>query len=1291
MENLEERRLLAGFDEPLINVPGQEQNPLFAIQPPDVAGAIGRDHFVQMVNGAGGSGVTIYDKDTGNLVQGPFTLASLAPLSSNCIFGLGDPIAMYDQDADRFVLTEFVDPAISNTLCMYISESSDPTTGTWDVYEFDTQLFPDYPKYGFSGGTYIATTNEFDSNSDPAVYAFDRENMLAGLPARPAQRVSTFPLVGFGFQALTPADVDGPLPPAGSPAYAARHVDDELHSPTSDPFNDFIEVYAFDVDFDNPANTTFVLQSRVPVGEFDSDLCNAGQDLSCVPQPATNIGLDAIPQLIMNRLQYRNFGTHETLVGSFTFDLTGNDQAAIRWFELRKDPTDPNDTWVLYQEGTQGPPDGRGRFMPSIAMDGNGNIALGYNISATDTSAKLVYTGRRASDPLGVMTQGEITVVNGSGFHDGERFGDYNTLVLDPIDDTTFWFTGEFASDGGWGTQIIAFTFGDGVVPPIDPPEAGEGTVSGTVWFDENDDGEIGDGDNGPVEHGLPRFHLYADLNDNGRLDFGTEPVAVTDDDGNYTIQLVDIPADTPLTVNIRPIFEPGWELTTPASDDFIEVTVAADEAVTDIDFGYDLDLDMGSAPAPYPQATAGRVDGFQLGDVLGVDDGFRISGNVFAGIVATAEFKVLTGGLPRGYVQMWMDFNSDGDWDDPGEQVILNERLGELPGDPWQPVSFTVPAGAASGDYQARVRFGYERFISTTDPAQAGEIEDYIVNVLGDKPVAVNDFFQFPQGVVDQFMDVLANDQKSSNGDIRIVGFTQPGNGATVSLAPGGLSLTAAPNFFSPPVLTFEYTIADMASPPNTSTATVEVFMEASFDDPIAVDDSYIRTATVFEDPLPVLANDIPGTSPPIVISDITVDPVMGGTAVIDGSDILYTPPSDTFVGTDTFQYEIRNSDSPTVTDTAWVTIQVGQRPTTQDKVIITLEATHPVTGLPLTSIMVGSDFNLNVYLQDIRQPDRFREGVFAAYLDILYDANLTSVNTSGGVLGFEVTFDPLYGEGPTGNATVPNIIDEFGSFSTSDNGVGDGRLLMASIGMTAEAVGLAEFKGDPADIFPESLTLLFGTNTPVNALTEIVYVFDDLMIVDGVVLPPSADMDTNNDDVVSPSDVLAVINFLNSNGPTALPNFASGGEGESSGRGPDSLSELDTNADRFISAVDALVIINFLNARSGGGEGEGEGEGEGSPLYFGEGEAADRLGDLTTPIIAQPSTAGIAPEPKSEPLIPRRRLASSFAPAVVETPRVARTSRFSLPSSVRDLEQEALDAVLGDLAEDIAEAWRS
>ncbi|MEX2498890.1 MAG: hypothetical protein WD397_08460 [Wenzhouxiangellaceae bacterium] len=455
------------FDRPLLNQNGAG---FTGVNPPDPVGDVGTGHYVQMVNGPGfigGTQVLIVDKADGQEVAN-FALGDLAVGSgTGCTDGRGDPIVMFDSTVEngagespgRWFLSEFT----LVSLCIYISDTADPTEGGWSIYEFfsDSGELPDYPKYGvWPDAYYIGANEDGDTFGTPGrmVYALDRENMLQGAPTRPTQVFEAPLLAGFAFQTLQPADWDGATPPPlGAPGIFVRHRDDEVHNGGSaDPERDFLELWTFSVDWDTPANSTFSGPTNVEVADFESELCGL-TSFACVPQPDSERLLDPLREPVMWRAQYRNFGTHQVIVGSWVTDVVGGsaDIHGVRWAELR----DVGSGWTMHQQGTVSPDDVH-RWMPSIAMDGAGNLAVGYNVSdAVSVFPGLRYTGRLASDPLDTMPIAEVTLVDGSDANVANRYGDYSSMNVDPADECTFWFTGQYNPTSQWSTRIAKFRF----------------------------------------------------------------------------------------------------------------------------------------------------------------------------------------------------------------------------------------------------------------------------------------------------------------------------------------------------------------------------------------------------------------------------------------------------------------------------------------------------------------------------------------------------------------------------------------------------------------------------------------------------------------------------------------------------------------------------------------------------------------------------------------------------------------------------------------------------------------
>ncbi len=417
------------------------------VNPPDPSGDVGLNYYIQSINGNSGSVFSVYNKSNGSLVAGPINMETLG--SGKCASGAGDPIILWDDMAQRWMLSEF--SSSGNNLCVYISKTSDPLTGGWHAYAFASPTFPDYPKYGVGTDAYYVGTNE----SSPTVYALDRTAMLSGASASMV-RIAGSKLAGFGFQIFTPADHDGTTAMASSSSgLFLRHRDDEVHNSSSNnATKDYIEIWKLSPNFSNTSSSTFTKVTDIAVSEFDSSLCGL-TSFSCFPQSGSSSNMDPLREP-MFRVQYRNFGSYEMLLGNFVTDVNGNDHGGIRWFELRKSGSG---SWALHQEGTYSP-DSKNRWMGSIAMDKDGNIALAYSWGSSTDYPGLRYTGRLATDSNGTMSQPEAVLVNGTTGVSSNRWGDYSQMAVDPVDGCTFWFTNEYGKTGGqWGTHISSFKF----------------------------------------------------------------------------------------------------------------------------------------------------------------------------------------------------------------------------------------------------------------------------------------------------------------------------------------------------------------------------------------------------------------------------------------------------------------------------------------------------------------------------------------------------------------------------------------------------------------------------------------------------------------------------------------------------------------------------------------------------------------------------------------------------------------------------------------------------------------
>ncbi len=449
--------------DPLAGWPGLNSDDNNAIaggrlMPPDTQGDIGKDHYIQWINLL----FTIWDK-SGTKVYPP--QPGPAAATGNTLwtgFGgacesnnSGDPITLWDPLAERWVMSQFAVDGSPFMQCVAVSQTSDPT-GSWYRYGYvwPGGRFPDYPKLGVWTDGYYITTNDFNSSLTAFVGitagAFERDKMLAGLPAG----FVYFQMTDGGVRdySALPADLDGNVaPPAGAPGVIAEFQDKTWFTPNLP--TDQIWLFNLTLDWANPANSTFgVGATNDPNYQLAiSDVSENCGGRDCVPQGNAAQKVDDIDFRIMHRLAYRNLGSSQALVASMTVGAGG--RAGVWWGEFQ----DNGAGWTTRQDGVYAPADSDHRWMPSVAMDTNGNIMLGYSASSTTIFPSVRYVGRLAGDPLGQMGDEKIMVVGAAAQTGGNRWGDYSSMSIDPTDGCTFWYTQEYIAVGGnfqWQTWV---------------------------------------------------------------------------------------------------------------------------------------------------------------------------------------------------------------------------------------------------------------------------------------------------------------------------------------------------------------------------------------------------------------------------------------------------------------------------------------------------------------------------------------------------------------------------------------------------------------------------------------------------------------------------------------------------------------------------------------------------------------------------------------------------------------------------------------------------------------------
>lgn len=693
--------------------------------PSDPTGAVGPNHYVASWNTAW----RIFNKD-----GTPATAAA----SLSTLFGTapGDPVVLYDEEVDRFIVMEFDGPQVggsTNGFHIAISQGSNPVTSGWHVYSptnFSVGgAFPDYQKISIWSDGYYITAN-IGAGGNGQLWALERDKMVNGDTTASIQAFNLTGIVTNGFYSPQVFNISGGTHPAAGNATIVYQQDDAWAGVTSD----HLKLWTLNIDWANAGNSTLSAPTEVPVtaftGVFD------GGSFSNLSQPS-GPDIDAMQATVMNQAQFRKFPTHNSAVFNFVVNTAGGsgELAGVRWYEMRQ--TADGQPWTIYQEGTYTAPDGRHAFAASMAMNASGNIGMGYSSLSNSESISLRYTGRFDGDALGVMTASEELIVQSSGDNPANRYADYSHLTVDPTDGS-FWFVSEYFNPSR-ADMVGVFT-----LSPPQPNDVGVTSIDAPV------DGILGGSE--VVTVSIRNFGTNPQSN---------IPVSYTVDGGAAV--------NGTYTGTIAPGVTESYTFTQTAD---LSTTNQAYTIVATTALAGDQDTSNDSASktvtnAPLycePEATAGcNLDGikqFVLG-TINADDGAngcnstgsttgyvdrrelstdldRANGNNAHTLQAQQNW---TGGVNVEKLSVWIDFNDNGTFE-VSERLISDEAF--TTANSLSDFTLNIPVDAALGTHVLRAKaIDGSAAGDVLDPCSDfayGEVHDYTVNII-DTDLSTTDF----------------------------------------------------------------------------------------------------------------------------------------------------------------------------------------------------------------------------------------------------------------------------------------------------------------------------------------------------------------------------------------------------------------------------------------------------------------------------------------------------------------------------------------------------------------------
>jgi len=441
--------------------------------PPDPIGAAGPNHVVNVVN----SSIEWFTKTGTN--QNRQSLATFFS-SLNPLTHTFDPKVIYDQYADRFVVVTLEvtdiaqgDPANTSRIMVAVSDNSDPN-GTWHHHAINSKLiadgdtsWADYPGFAVDAQAVYINANMYTFDSllyrNNFLWIVDKGLGSGGFYDGGSASVTNhepYNIVGLPQYAITtqPSHMFGTAP-SGVGAFLVSY------SGLTDGTNEFVQI----IRVNNPLGATSFNHQFVNVGNIENASVNPLPD---APQLTSPEEIEVNDRRLLHAVWRNNLLWATTTI----LPNSGPDanQTTAHWWKLS---TTNLNAITVADQGNAGGEDiatGTFTFFPSVAVNMNGDMAIGFSASAATTFPGAYYTGRLAGDPAGTVQQ-TATLRAGMDYYyrafggSRNRWGDYSGMSVDPSDDVTFWVFNEYAmsrgsilpqyptEDGRWATAWGSF------------------------------------------------------------------------------------------------------------------------------------------------------------------------------------------------------------------------------------------------------------------------------------------------------------------------------------------------------------------------------------------------------------------------------------------------------------------------------------------------------------------------------------------------------------------------------------------------------------------------------------------------------------------------------------------------------------------------------------------------------------------------------------------------------------------------------------------------------------------